>query len=57
MVRLIHIFFKEFSKLMQEEFEVLPWNSNQPMQRWSVCSSVEIHQGASKEVRYIQPAP
>ena len=38
---------KEFSKLMQEEFEmsmieVLFGNSNQPMQRWSVCSSIQI---------------
>ena len=31
--------------------DILFGNSNQPMQRWSVCSSIQIYQGASEEVQ------
>ena len=50
---------KEFSKLIQDEFEMSMMGelkffleiSNQSMQRWNVCSSNKIHKGAYEEVQ------
>jgi hypothetical protein len=36
---------------IDERNEVLSWYSNQLIQRWSICLSVQIHQGAFEEVQ------